>query len=73
MRGKILPREKSEKALKLSEEKITQTLKGLILAMEHTIEQRDPYTTGHQRKVAHLAEMIAEEMGLEEEMKQGRG
>jgi len=32
--------------------------------MTHTIEVRDPYTAGHQTRVAQLASKIAETMGL---------
>ena len=32
-----------------------------------TVEMRDPYTAGHQRRVAELAEAIAREMGLPED------
>src|SRR5690606_21541678 len=35
-----------------------------IQAMAVTVETRDPYTAGHQRRVADLARSIAAEMGL---------
>ena len=28
------------------------------------VETRDPYTTGHQERVSHLAQAIAKEMGF---------
>ena len=38
-----------------------------ILAMASVVESRDPYTAGHQQRVAHLAQTIAQEMGRSEE------
>jgi putative two-component system response regulator len=36
---------------------------GTILAMASAVESRDPYTAGHQQRVARLAQAIAREMG----------
>lgn len=38
-----------------------------IGAIAATLEQRDPYTAGHQRRVAELAVAIGREMGLEDD------
>ena len=35
-----------------------------IHAISATVEARDPYKAGHQRRVAELARAIATEMGL---------
>jgi len=35
--------------------------------LARTVEKRDPYTAGHQRRVADLAVAIAEEMDLDQE------
>ena len=37
---------------------------GTIQALSSTVETRDPYTAGHQRRVSNLARAIAQEMGL---------
>lgn len=37
---------------------------GTVQALAHTVETRDPYTAGHQQRVADLARTIATEMGL---------
>ena len=37
---------------------------GVIQAMALTVERRDPYTAGHQRRVADLARAMAAEMRL---------
>ncbi len=42
-------------------------MRGTIQAMAMTVEKRDPYTAGHQRRVANLARAIAKEMGLSKE------
>jgi putative nucleotidyltransferase with HDIG domain len=39
--------------------------------MAATVETRDPYTAGHQRRVADLACAIASEMGLSQEQTEG--
>lgn len=43
---------------------LKKTLEGSIQAMAMTVETRDPYTAGHQQRVANLADAIAQEMGL---------
>ena len=57
----------SERTDKLQEtlQKLSKTMEGIIQAMALTIETRDPYTAGHQRRVADLACAIAEEMELD--------
>ena len=41
-----------------------QILEGLILTLSSTVEVRDPYTSGHQKRVAALACTIAKYMDL---------
>ena len=52
---------------KLSEEKLRKSLAGTIQALSSTVETRDPYTAGHQRKASNLARTIAQEMGLSDD------
>jgi PAS domain S-box-containing protein/putative nucleotidyltransferase with HDIG domain len=42
---------------------LTQTVQSVAL----TVEKRDPYTAGHQSRVAELSVLVAREMGLDEE------
>ena len=42
-----------------------------IQALAVTVEMRDPYTAGHQRRVTHLATTIAKETGLSEDQISG--
>ncbi len=44
--------------------KLERSFDHAVAAIAATVEQRDPYTAGHQRRVAHLAAAIATEMGL---------
>jgi HD-GYP domain-containing protein (c-di-GMP phosphodiesterase class II) len=70
-------RMKTERALVVSQmqkqsmDKLLQTMKKTIEAMASTVEFRAPYTAGHQRRVAQLAEAIAQELGLPEDETQG--
>ena len=44
-----------------------EALEGTIQAMAMAVEARDPYTAGHQQRVARLAQAIATEMGRPDE------
>jgi putative nucleotidyltransferase with HDIG domain len=44
--------------------KLRQSLDGTIEAISRTVEKRDPYTGGHQRRVSDLARSIGQELGL---------
>ncbi|MFC2165190.1 HD domain-containing phosphohydrolase, partial [Acidobacteriota bacterium] len=57
-------KKKVEDELRESQERIRRTIEITVRALATTIEMRDPYTAGHQRRVAKLASDIAEEMGL---------
>jgi len=50
---------------KQAAERLRQSLEGTIQAIASAVEARDPYTAGHQHRVADLATVIAQEMGLE--------
>lgn len=45
-------------------DKLQKALEGTIKVVASTVEVRDPYTAGHQRRVATLARRIGEEMSL---------
>lgn len=44
---------------------LEQSLEDALSAIAATLEQRDPYTAGHQQHVAELAVLIGKEMGLD--------
>ena len=52
---------------KLTQERLASSLRATIEAMSKTMEWRDPYTAGHQRRVAAISMAIAREMGWPEE------
>ncbi len=49
------------------EEILRKSLEQSIQAIADTVEMRDPYTAGHQRRVGALAVAIAQELGLTED------
>lgn len=52
-------------------ERLGVVLEGTIQAVALTVEKRDPYTAGHQRRVAELAMAIGRELGLSGERIEG--
>jgi len=50
---------------------LQKSLEQSIKAIADTVEARDPYTAGHQRRVGELAVAIARELGLPEEKVHG--
>ena len=46
-------------------------LEGIIQAMARTVESRDPYTAGHQHRVALLSVAIAKEMNIPKDQIEG--
>jgi putative nucleotidyltransferase with HDIG domain len=50
---------------------LQKTMDGVISAISSVVESRDPYTAGHQRRVAELARAISREMGFTEWRQQG--
>ncbi len=71
-------RDRAEKAaeragIELQEtlESLRKAVEGTIGAMASTVESRDPYTAGHQKRVSDIAGAIAVEMGLPAEKVEG--
>jgi PAS domain S-box-containing protein/putative nucleotidyltransferase with HDIG domain len=60
----ITARKQSEAALQDSYLKMERALSGIVQALSCTVELKDPYTAGHQHRVAQLACAICEVMGL---------
>ena len=60
----VTERKKIEEELLHSSEKLHKAMEGTIQSMALTSEMRDPYTAGHQNRVARLACAIGQEMGL---------
>ena len=60
----ITARKKSDMDLKDSFDRLRKTIGSIIDVISMAVEVRDPYTAGHQKKVANLARSIAKQMGL---------
>lgn len=60
----ISERKSAEEERKHTLSMLRNAIDGSIKAMAMTVERRDPYTAGHQRRVTDLARAIAQEMGL---------
>lgn len=63
-------RESEAKLLQINE-KLHATVIGIIEAMTVVVETRDPYTAGHQHRVAELAGAIGRKMGLPTDVIEG--
>jgi putative nucleotidyltransferase with HDIG domain len=60
----ISDRKEGERLLQLSETRLQQMVKDVAHAMGRIVESRDPYTHGHQQRVAQLSLLIGVEMEL---------
>lgn len=74
--GVLTLRTRQERSLYLQQhlksvEQLKEALVSAIRAMALTVEKRDPYTAGHQSRVADLAVAIAAEMGVDENCIEG--
>jgi len=54
-------------------EKLRKATGATVQAMAQTVEVRDPYTAGHQKRVSNIARAIATEMTLSSGMVEGVG
>jgi PAS domain S-box-containing protein/putative nucleotidyltransferase with HDIG domain len=50
---------------------LREALRGIIRVVSATVETRDPFTAGHQKRVADLARAIAQEMGFSKDRVDG--
>lgn len=60
----ITERERTAEELRQAAVRLTQLAEGTIHALSSLAEERDPYTAGHQRRVAELSCAIGAQMGL---------
>jgi PAS domain S-box-containing protein/putative nucleotidyltransferase with HDIG domain len=67
----VTDRVRAEKKVEETVTKLRKAMGGIIQAMALTLETRDPYTAGHQKRVADLARSIAQEMDLSEDQVDG--
>jgi len=62
---------KSAEKLEQSFIRLQDTIEGIVSAIAKMVENRDPYTAGHQKRVALLSTAIAQEMGFSDIAIQG--
>jgi PAS domain S-box-containing protein/putative nucleotidyltransferase with HDIG domain len=67
----VTDRKQAQKELQRSYYKLRESLITTVNTLASTVEMRDPYTAGHQRRVTILASAIAEDIGLTEEQFDG--
>jgi len=67
----ITERKKAEEELQQTLESLRKSIGATIQTMVSAVEMRDPYTAGHQLRVANLAIAIAKEMGLPQDKIEG--
>ena len=59
----VTERRRAEQQVRRQAEQLSRIVEGSVLAMGQVVELRDPYTAGHQRRVAELAVALARELG----------
>ena len=69
--GESVERRQTEEESRRATEKLLAAMKGTIQAIAVTVEIRDPYTAGHQRRVTDLASAVGKELGLSEDQTEG--
>jgi PAS domain S-box-containing protein/putative nucleotidyltransferase with HDIG domain len=67
----VTPQRQAERDLRESLEKVRRAYDSTIDAVVYITEIRDPYTAGHQKRVAELAERIAVEIGQDAQQVSG--
>ena len=60
----ITERKQAEEERKQSFDRMRKALGATVQAISRIVEMRDPYTSGHQQRVANLVRAMATEMGL---------
>ncbi len=63
----VTERRRTEEKISETIEKLRRSIDDTIRAMAMIVETRDPYTSGHQERVAKLAVAIAEDLNLPQE------
>ena len=67
----IIIRKEDDEMLSRTLKSLEMTIEGTVQSMALVVETRDPYTAGHQRRVADLSVVIAKELGLPEDETEG--
>ncbi len=67
----ITEMKRGQEELHKTVESLRKAMRGTIQALALAVERRDPYTAGHQQRVADLARAIAQEMRLSRDQVDG--
>ena len=67
----ITARKRNQTELESLLDKLRKTTEGTIETLAHIVEARDPYTSGHQKRVADISVAVAEYLGLSAEQIRG--
>ena len=70
-RRNVRERKRAEKELRESLMKLRTAMESIVEALVLAIEKKDPYTSGHQKRVATIAGAVAKEMGLPQDQIDG--
>ena len=71
LKEEIEERKLAQSKLSRSHLQLQNSLDEIVNAMSLTLEERDPYTAGHQKRTTDLALAIADELGLSDHRKKG--
>jgi PAS domain S-box-containing protein/putative nucleotidyltransferase with HDIG domain len=66
----VSERKRAEASIVESATRLKRALKATVAALGQTTELRDPYTAGHQRRVAALADAIATQLGWDDDRRE---
>jgi HD-GYP domain-containing protein (c-di-GMP phosphodiesterase class II) len=64
LRREVDRRRRVQQELQHSLDQLKKIIGGTVMAIAMTVEKRDPYTSGHQQRVAELSRAIGKEMAL---------
>jgi PAS domain S-box-containing protein/putative nucleotidyltransferase with HDIG domain len=67
----ITKRKMAEAEVRQGLERLHRSLHGTVAVLANVLETKDPYTAGHQRRVAQLASALARELGWSEDWVEG--
>ena len=71
LRREVDRRKRVQHQFQESLDSLKRIIGGTVLAIARTVEQRDPYTSGHQQRVAELCKAIGLELRLAEDQLEG--
>jgi HD-GYP domain-containing protein (c-di-GMP phosphodiesterase class II) len=71
LRREVDRRKRVQLRLQESLDRLKKIIGGTVMAIAMTVEKRDPYTSGHQQRVAELSQAIGRELGLPEDQVEG--